>query len=350
MSKKESKTAALPPSPLPDFFLVGGDDILRDSYLDNCIQCFREEFQARFGKEADLETYRSADGRYFEYCPLGLDWRVVHRNKGLELFWVFRGDDFEGGSSSLDSALKMVSKRKKEEEGEDSETEKKTKEEEEDDSETEKKTKEEEDKYDVDRDPFWTPIVKAVMERVGQQGPVLYHLQHTYGEPDYVVFNVDNRWIIRAKKDGTFEGELFDVYLYENKGTLDKVLAWLDPTDPDKRFEHSVRIRISRHQKQLARIADDRVAWKQAQQSATELQLLLSRLDYPDWGPETNTRSFYFGLGTLIEAAKTKVAELPLDLERVVVNDCLKEMTNLCTEEMVKRLELVSKLVKEQKQ
>lgn len=288
---KEGKDTAAPPNPLLTFFLVGGDDILRDSFLDHCIQCFREEFQERFGKEADFETYQSADKNYFEYRPLGLDWRVVHRNKSPEFFWAFRGEEFVYGSNSLQTVLNAFNKNKRKETEENEE------------EETEKRTKADYE-YEVDRDPSWAPIAREVVKRVGQ---VHYHL--TRGEEEYVVFLVDQKWTIRAKKDGTFKGSLFDVNMPEVSGTLDEVLAFLDTADPEKQFEHSVRFKIRQWQKHLARMADEKTAWNQAQQSACELQLLLSRLGNPDWGPETNTRSFYFGLQTLVDTAKTKAAE-----------------------------------------
>lgn len=333
-SKEEEKgIAATPPNPLPDCFPVDGNDILRDPLLDQSVQFFREELQAEF------ETCRSADGLYYEYRPLGTDWRVVHRNKDPEFFWAFRDKEFVYGSNCLQTVLKAIKKIKRKE----------TDEKEEEEEEPEKRCKSDYE-YEVDRDPFWAPIAREVVDKVGQRGRVRYNLSQTLGEEDYVVFLVDQKWTIRARKDGTFSGSLFDVNMPEFSGTLDEVLAWLDPVGPEKQFEHSVRFKIRQWQKHLARMADERTAWKQAQQSASELQLLLSRLGNPDWGPETNTRGFYFGLQTLVDTAKTKAAEPPLDLEKAVVGECLKEMTNLATEEIVKRLEVVSRLIKEQQQ
>lgn len=348
MSKEEEKDTAapLPPPPPTDFFPVGGDDLLRDNDLSHLVERFREVVQTRFGLVVDVSVQATVDHDCVEFrlCneSRATDWRVIHDTK-QEWSWAYRGEDekWTFSANSLDSVLDMIETGKRKE----------TDEKEEEEPETEKKSKEEEywkdQEYEVDRDPFWTPIVKTVVERVGQKGRVHYHLQQVLCEPDYVVFNVDNKWTIRAKKDGTFVGRLFDVYPDGVEGTLDEVLAWLDPESPEQRFEHSVRIKISRCRKQLEKLTDEKRAWTNAEKLATELQMTLAILHQPHWGPETNTRAVYFGLETLSATAKTKAAEPLSTLEQMVTNECLKEMTDLPTEEIVKRLGVVSRLMRD---
>lgn len=338
-----SSAAPLPPPPPTDFFPVGGDDLLRDNDLSHLVERFREVVHNRFGLAVGVSVEATVDHDCVEFRldneSRATDWRVIHDTK-QEWSWAYRGEDekWTFSANSLDSVLDMIEMGKRKE----------TDEKEEEESKTEKKSKEEDQEYEVDRDPFWTPTVKTVVDRVGQKGRVHYHLQQVISEPDYVVFNVDDKWIIRAKKDGTFEGELFEAYCWEEKGTLDEVLAWLDPESPEQRFEHSVRIKISRCRKQLEKLADERKAWTNAEKLATELQMTLARLHQPHWGPDTNTRAVYFGLQTLSATAKAKAAEPLSTLEQMVTNECLKEMTDLPTEEIVKRLGVVSRLIKDQ--
>lgn len=296
-----------------DLFLQGGDDLLRDDDLGNRVREFREALDTPF-RGIDSEVYATVDKDWIQYYLPDLG-RHVYYDVTRDYYWGYRDKEKEPdcGRSSVSLIVEDIKRIKEEEDA---------------------------DAYGVDRAPFWAAIAKTVVTKIGKRSRLRYRLKNDTvdaNEENAIVFTLDGKFTFEAHEDGTFSCP------GRTNSLLDDVLAHLQ--DPEKQ---AIRAKIRHWREEKRKQDQERSAWDAASKAAIGLSKALTTLDQPEWGPDTNTRSFYFALNTLYRFAKTKADDPPVSLEQAVVNECLKEMVNLPTPEIVKKLELVSQLVKEE--
>ena len=318
--KVKLATEDSPPPPPPDLdkldlFLQGGDDLLRDDELGNLVREFREALCARF-RDIDSEVYATVDKDWVQYFLPSLGWHVYH-DVTWDHYWGYRDKEKQPACFRRSAPLLL------EDIGQ-------------------IKEKDDADAYGVDRAPLWAEIAKTVVTKIGKRNRLRYRLKNDTvdaNEENAIVFTLDGKFTFEAHEDGTFSCPGL------TNSSLDDVLAHLQ--DPEKQ---AIRAKIRHWREEKRKQDQERSAWDAASKAAIGLSKALAALDQPEWGPDTNTRSFYFALNTLYRFAKTKADDPPVSLEQAVVNECLKEMVNLPTPEIVKKLELVSQLVKEEEE
>ncbi len=320
--EKKVKLAAedSPPPPPPDLdkldlFLQGGDDLLRDDALGNLVRKFREALYARF-RGIDSEVYATVDKDWLQYFLPSLGWHVYH-DVTWGHYWGYRDKEKQPACFRRSAPLLL------EDIGQ-------------------IKEKDDDEAYGVDRAPFWAAIAKTVVTKIGKRNRLRYRLKNDTvdaNEENAIVFTLDGKFTFEAHEDGTFSCPGLP------KGSLDQVIGHLQ--DPEKQ---AIRAKIQHWKDEQKKQAVDKEFWRTVYRAATRLEETLATRNYPEWGPDTNTRGFYFGLDTLCAFAKAKANDPLLDLEKAVVNECLKEMVDLPTPEIVKKLELVSRLVKEEEE
>ncbi len=317
--EKKVKLAAedSPPPPPPDLdkldlFLQGGDDLLRDDALGNLVRKFREALYARF-RGIDSEVYATVDKDWLQYFLPSLGWHVYH-DVTWGHYWGYRDKEKQPACFRRSAPLLL------EDIGQ-------------------IKEKDDDEAYGVDRAPFWAAIAKTVVTKIGKRNRLRYRLKNDTvdaNEENAIVFTLDGKFTFEAHEDGTFSCPGL------TNSSLDDVLSHLQ--DPEKQ---AIRAKILQIQADRKQAIGDQEDWRTIGQAAARLQEVLRKKNNPFWSPDTNIRGFYFGLDTLCTHANDKV-KLPVpSLEQAVVNECLKEMVNLPTPEIVKKLELVSQLVKE---
>ena len=312
--EKKAKLAAEQPIPQPpdldklDFFLQGGDDLSRDDTLGNRVREFREALDTRF-RGTNSEVYATVDKDWIQFYLFDLGWNVYY-DVIRDQYWGYREKDKEPvcGRDRLGPLLF---------------------------DDIERIRAEDEDAvFGVDRDPVLRKIVDAVFVKVGRNR-VKYRLRDPR-ENDMVIFTLDDNLRFRALRNGTFSCTGLQW------GSLDEVIDQLENPEIQQ-----ILVKINRWQEEQKKQAAEQEFWSTVYRAASRLEEILATRKRPTWGPDTNTRGFYFGLDTLCSHAKAKAADPLLNLEKAVVNECLKEMVNLPTPEIVKKLELVSQLVKE---
>lgn len=318
--EKKFKLAAEQPIPQPpdldklDFFLQGGDDLLRDDALGNRVSAFREALETRF-KGTNSEVYATVDKDWIRFYLFDLGWNVYY-DVTHDHYWGYRGKEREPicGRGRLDLLFADIERIKDEDD---------------------------DNAYGVHRVPLWAAIARTVTSHFGlaQRHRIRYRLKKDTAdenEENAIVFTLDDKWTFEASQDGGFSCPGLA------NGTLEQVLGFLE--NPEKQ---ATRDKIQFWKEELKKEAAEKEFWDATFKAVCRLQELLAKRDNPSWGPDTNTRGFYFGLDTLRKHAQEK-AERPVpSLEKAVVNECLKEMVNLPTPEIVKKLELVSQMVKE---
>jgi hypothetical protein len=318
--EKKFKLAAEQPIPQPPdldklaFFLQGSDDLLRDDVLGNRVREFREALDERF-KGTNSEVYATVDKDWIQFYLFDLGWNVYY-DVIRDHYWGYREKDKEPACNRypVEALLEVIERIK---------------------------DRDDDNAYGVHRASLWAAIARTVTSHFGlaQRHRVRYRLKNDTAdenEENAIVFTLDGKWTFEASQDGTFSCPGLA------SGTLEQVLGVLQ--DPEKQ---AIRTKIQFWKEELKEKAADKEFWGATFQTVCRLQELLAKKCNPSWGPDTNTRGFYFGLDTLRKHAKEK-ADLPVpSLEKAAVNDCLKEMADLPTPEIVKKLELVSQLVKE---
>ena len=319
--EKKAKLAAEQPIPQPpdldklDFFLQGGDDLSRDDMLGNRVREFREALDARF-RGIDSEVYATLDKDWIQYFFPSLGWHVYH-DVTWNRYWGYRDKEkqpacFRRSASLLLEDIGQI------------------------------KEKDDDEAYGVYRVPLWAEIAKTVKAKIDPRRRLRFRRKNDKAdkkEDDAIVFTLDGTFTFEANSDGTFSCRGLA------NSSLDEVLAHLQ--DPEKQ---AIRAKIRHWKEEKAKQDQERSAWDAVSKAAIGLNKALAVLDQPEWDPDTNIRSFYFALNTLYRFAKTKADDPPTSLEQAVVNECLKEMVNLPTPEIVKKLELVSQLVKEEEE
>ena len=293
------------------------DELLRyHDELAKRVREFRTDLNSRF-KDIAYDVYAAPDRRWIQYILRDLGWHVYIDVKRDE-FWGYRFGEEEPACFRHTASLLL------------------------EDIERIKKTKDDDEAYGVLRSPFWGKIAKTVHDKIGPQRRLRLRRKNDKAdkkEDDGIVFTLDGKFTFEAHEDGTFSCP------GRTNSLLDDVLAHLQ--DPGKQ---AIRAKIQHWKEEKAKQDQERSAWDAVSKAAIGLSKALAVLDQPEWGPDTNTRSFYFALNTLYRFAKTKADDPPVNLEQAVVNECLKEMVNLPTPEIVKKLELVSQLVKEEEE
>jgi hypothetical protein len=315
--EKKFKLAAEQPIPQPPdldklaFFLQGGDDLLRDDVLGNKVRKFREALDERF-QGTNSEVYATVDKDWIQYYLFDLGWNVYH-DVIRDYYWGYREKDKEPvcGRDRLGQLLF---------------------------DDIERIRAEEEDAvFGVDRDPVLRKIVDAVFVKVGRNR-VKYRLRDPR-ENDMVIFTLEGNLRFSALRNGTFSSTGL------HWGSLDEVIDQLDNPEIQQ-----IITKINRWQEEQKKQAAEKEFWSTVYRAASRLDEILAARKRPTWGPDTNTRGFYFGLDTLCSHAKAKAEDPLLNLEKAVVNEFLKEMVDFPTPEIVRKLELVSRLAKESEQ
>lgn len=318
--EKKAKLAAedRPPHPrslewLGGLVIQSEDELLRDhDELARRVREFRSTLELYF-KGTDSDVYANADRSWIQYSLSGLGWHVYH-DVNRDVFWGYRDTEDEPACSRdcvslLLEDIKLI------------------------------KEKDDDEAYGVHRSSFWGEIAKTVKAKIDPRRRLRYRLKNDTvdeKEDDAIVFTLDGTFTFEANSDGTFSCRGLA------NSSLDEVLAHLQ--DPEKQ---TIRAKIVQVQTVLKQAISDQEDWRAISQAAARLQEVLRKKGNPFWSPDTNIRGFYFGLDTLCTHAKDQT-KLPVpSLEQAVVNECLKEMVNLPTPEIVKKLELVSRLVKE---
>lgn len=282
LEKKQRLAAEYGPPFPPDLdeldplFFQRSDDLLRDDMLSNRASEFRAALDARF-KGIDSEVYATEDKDWIQYY-LPAFGRRVYYNVAQDYYWGYRDKEKEPdcGRSRLDYLFDDI-----------------------------ERIKEDDDPaYGVDRDPVLRDIAKTVVAKVGQRDRVSYHRKSLRDDDDVAVFTIDGKLTFEAHRDGTFSCP----GLPEN-ASLDEVL------DAEK---WPIRVKIKHWKDEQKKQMADQEFWSVTGKVATRLQEILAGRHNPEWGPDVNTRGFYFGLDTLCSHAKAKAADPLLNLEKAV--------------------------------